>query len=97
MNLFSSPLSVNYETALNDSNDLSSGFDLTGNSFRENMPQLVIDASKEINYPANLLIKNIEKLYIVSNATKDDESTAKDEPTKVTKKKSRRARRYRKR
>lgn len=95
--MFSSPLSVNYEVALNDLGDLSSEFDLTGNIIRENISQLVLDASKEINYPANLLIKNIEKLYIVSNASKDDKSAAKDEPPKVTKKKNRRVRRYRKR
>lgn len=80
---------------MNDLDDLSSGFELTRNIVRENIPQLVLDASEQINYPANLLIKNIEKLYIVSNATTDGKLAVKDDPPKVLKKKSRRTRRYR--
>lgn len=74
MNSFKRPLTVNYRQVEKIEND---------DSFSE--PQFVLDES---NHPTNLIIKNVEKLYIMSNATKIG-----DDLLKGTKKKNRRPRR----
>lgn len=79
---------------MNDADDSSSEADLM-NVIGENIPQLVLDASNGLNQPANLLIKNVKKLYIVSNGKTNDEPLTKDDTPKEIKKKNRRNRRNR--
>lgn len=79
---------------MNDADDSSSEADLM-NVIGENIPQLVLDTSNGLNQPANLLIKNVKKLYIVSNGKTNDEPLTKDDTPKEIKKKNRRNRRNR--